>query len=55
MVQLERPRMTLWRMHIACWIRKATNAHTADVIIIAFPGQLWIHECPSMLRYAYVA
>jgi hypothetical protein len=23
----DRPRMTIWRMRIACWISKATNKH----------------------------
>jgi len=23
----DRPQMTIWRMRIACWIPKATNAH----------------------------
>ena len=26
-VEPDRPQMTIWRMHIACWIRKATNKH----------------------------
>jgi len=28
--------MTVWRMHIACWIHKCTNTHSEHVIIIAF-------------------
>jgi len=28
--------MTIWCKHIACWIPKATNAHTLCVIFIAF-------------------
>jgi len=27
-VEWGRPQMTIWRMRIACWIPKATNAHT---------------------------
>jgi hypothetical protein len=50
-----RPRMTVWRMHFACWIPKATNAHTGCVILFAFPLQQWLHERVSMLRYTYVA
>jgi hypothetical protein len=42
-VQWSRPRMTIWRMRIACWIPKATNkhthTHTGCVIPIAFPLQ----------------
>ena len=51
----DRPQMTIWPMHIACWIPKATNAHTGCVILIAFPLQEWLHERPSMLHYTYTA
>jgi hypothetical protein len=54
-VKLGRPHMTKWRMHIACWICKATNAHSEYVILIAFPLQLWLHERNSMLYYTYIA
>ena len=37
MVQPDRPQMTLWRMRIACWISKATNARSEYVIIMTFP------------------
>jgi len=30
-VERGRPQMTIWRMHIACWIPKATNTHTQIV------------------------
>jgi hypothetical protein len=30
-VERGRPQMTIWRMRIACWIPKATNAHTVVV------------------------
>ena len=45
---------TIWRMRIACWIRKATNTHSQYVITIAFPLQQWLHERPSVLRYTYI-
>jgi len=38
------PQMRIWRMHIACWIAKATHTnththtHTESVILIAFNG-----------------
>jgi hypothetical protein len=48
-------RPQIWRMRIACWIPKATNAHTGCVILIAFPLQQWLHERASMLRYKYIA
>jgi hypothetical protein len=36
-VERGRPQMTIWRMHIACWIPKAANTYTGNVKIIAFP------------------
>jgi len=33
------PQMALWRMRFACWIPKATNAHSEYLILIAFPLQ----------------
>jgi len=26
-----RPQMTIWRMHIACWLSKATNTRTHNM------------------------
>jgi hypothetical protein len=45
----------IWWMHIACWIPKATNAHTDCVILNAFPLQQWPHERTSMLHDTYNA
>jgi hypothetical protein len=50
-----RPQMTIWRIHIACWIPKATNTHFEDVILIAFLMQQWLHKRTSMLSYTYIA
>ena len=36
-VERSRPQMTIWRMHIACWIPRATDAHSSCVIIHCFP------------------
>jgi hypothetical protein len=47
--------MTIWRIRIACWMRKATNTHSSCVILIAFPLQQWLQEHASMLRYTYRA
>jgi hypothetical protein len=55
LVEWVKPQMTMWRMHIACWIPKATNTHTGCVIIIAFPHQQWLHERAALLRYTYIA
>ena len=54
-IERGRPHMTIWRMHIACWIPKATNTHINCVILIAFPLQQWLNESASMLRYTYIA
>jgi len=27
-VELDRPQPTIWHMHIACWIPKATDTHS---------------------------
>jgi hypothetical protein len=35
----DRPQMTIRRMSIACWIPKATDAHSEYVILIAFSLQ----------------
>jgi hypothetical protein len=36
--------MTIWRMRIACWIPKSTNAHLQYVTLIALPLQQRLHE-----------
>jgi hypothetical protein len=54
-VQPNRPQMTIRRMHIACWITKATDIHSEYVICIAFPLQEWLHEHTSMLCYMYIS
>jgi len=46
-VQRGSPQMTIWRMHIACWVTKATNTHSQYEILISFPLQQWLHERPS--------
>ena len=47
--------MTIWRMRIACWIPKATDAHSQYVIINVIPVQQWLHERALMLRFTYIA
>jgi len=42
-------------MRFPCWIPKATNAHSEQAVLIAFPLQQWLHERASMLRYTYIA
>ena len=48
-VQRDRPKMTIWRMRVACWITKATDT------LIAIPRQEWFRERASMLRHTYMA
>ena len=36
-----------WLMRVACWIPKATDAHSECVIIIACSLQQWLHERPQ--------
>jgi len=51
-VELGRSQMTIWRIHIACRIPKATNTHSEYAILIALPLQQWWHECTSTLSYS---
>jgi hypothetical protein len=39
------------RVHVACWIAKATDTHTECVILIALPHQHWLRERASVLRF----
>ena len=43
------------RMRLACWIIKATDAHSECVTIISLPWQKLLLECASILRYAFIA
>ena len=36
-------------------IPNTTRTHSEYVILPAFPLQQWLHECPSVLRYTYIA
>ena len=45
--------MTVWRMHIARWIPKATNTLSEYVMLEAFLLQQWLHEHASLLRCMY--
>jgi len=48
LVDPDRPQMTIWHLRIACWIPKATNTHSENVTIIAFPLQQWLHGRASV-------
>ena len=54
-VQPNMPHLTLWCMHIACWIPKAIEKHPEYVILLDFPSQQWLHECVSALRFTCIA
>jgi hypothetical protein len=49
-VEQSRPHLTIWRMRIACWVRRATNTHSG----YAVPLQQLFHERASILRYTYI-
>ena len=41
-------------MRVACWIHKATNTHSEDVILITFPLQQWLYErTPRVTLYIH--
>jgi hypothetical protein len=50
----DRPQMTEWCMHIACWIPEGTNTHSVYVTLFALPLQQWLHERASFLFYTYI-
>ena len=52
-VDLDRPQMTIQRLRIACWIRKATNTLSEYVMLIAFPQQWWLHERAPVLPFVF--
>ena len=55
MVQLDRPPIAVRWMCFACWITKATYAHSEYVILIAFSRQKLLQERDSVLRYTYIS
>ena len=44
MADPDRAQMTIWHMHIACWIPKATNTRSEYLVLIALPQQKWLHK-----------
>ena len=51
-VERARPQITIWRIHIACWVTKATNPHSEYVTHTAFPLQQKLQERTSLLHYS---
>ena len=47
--------VTIKRKRIACWIPKATHAHSGYVILVVFRPQKWLQKCAWMLRHTYFA
>jgi len=54
-IEWGRPQTTVWGMHSAYWMSKATHKHSDCVILIAFPLLQWLHESALMLCYMYTA
>jgi len=46
-VERDRPKVTIWRMRIACWIPKATNTHLERVILMLFHGNNGCRNAPE--------
>jgi len=53
-VKPDRPKMTIMRIRIACWITNATNIHSEYEIFTPLPPLKWLHERASILRYRYM-
>jgi hypothetical protein len=50
-LELDRPEVTIWRLHIACCLPKATNTNSRNTYnIVAFPLQQWLYKRASLLR-----
>jgi hypothetical protein len=45
----------IWRMRIAYWITKATDAHAEYVILIAFHGNNGYPNAPQLYVYTYMS
>jgi len=54
-VELDRPQITIWGLHIACRITTATNTIFDYAILIAFILHPQLHKCTSMLYHTYTA
>jgi len=38
MLEEDTPQMTIWRIHIACWVTKTTETHSDYVYVLLFHG-----------------
>ena len=41
------------RMRFACWIKKATDTHSENVILIIFPWQQYLRDRILLLLYVH--
>jgi len=48
-VEPKRPQVTISRMRITCWIHKATNTHSDNVILVTFTLHRWFLERACLL------
>ena len=46
---------TTRRIHVTCFVPKATDTHSEYVIFTDFPLQQCLHKSALMLRYTYIA
>jgi len=51
MVQPDRPYMTVWRMHFAGWMPKATDTHSEYVTLQGFYGTMVMRTCLIVMLY----
>ena len=54
-VETDRPKMTIWRMRIACWIPNSKNTHSQYVILTAFSLKEWLKKRSTVFRYSTLA
>ena len=52
-VELDRPRMTIWCMPISCWVPQTTNTHSDYTY--CFSTATMVARTSLMLCYAYIA
>jgi hypothetical protein len=43
----------IWHMRLEFWLNKATDTHSETVMLVAFPQQLWLHKCVSVMLYIH--
>jgi len=49
-VEPDRPHMTIWSMRIACWITKATDAHSEFVLLFLHNNMV----TPTLLSVTFI-